>query len=183
MLNITFIISVFLPLSKYRQFQFLTIYLINSVFPLLPYSSYIQCIFLLLFSNSRGNTVNPVARYIIVLNNYNEEEYNEIVEHCVKCAKFYIIAREIGGEGTPHLQMYIEWNKKIRYTTLKKYKGFERCHFEQAKGSKSDNINYCKKDNDFICSDKNIMPTVDIITLKCNELYPWQFNINLTGIN
>ena len=95
---------------------------------------------------TEGNT-NPRSRkWCLTLNNYTESEYNNIKNWMEKHQ--YIIGKEIGTQGTPHLQMYVESNNPIKFTTIKNV--CERCHIERAHGTQDQNIKYCSKDNNYI---------------------------------
>lgn len=125
-----------------------------------------------------GNTVtkppkSPEAiRWVLTWNNYNENEFNEFATTATNLAKGYIFGKEVGENGTPHIQGYIEFKKKIRLTALKKLN--IKIHWEIAKGNREQNINYCSKDNNFICHGEiKIKKPLKII----NELYPWQKQI------
>lgn len=131
----------------------------------------------------RGNTGTPAKtnackRYCFTLNNYTIEELNKITE-CAKCAKInkYIIGKEIGENGTPHLQGFIELKVKERITGLKKWDGWERCHFENAKGNDDSQI-YCAKDGDYI-TNMNFPKPIKII----DKLFLWQSKLETILLN
>lgn len=87
-------------------------------------------------------------RWCCTLNNYTDDELNTITQY-LSGGKFkYIIGKEIGEEGTPHLQGYFEAKNPVSLSTLKNL--CTRWHLEVAKGSLDDNYKYCSKDNDFI---------------------------------
>lgn len=83
-------------------------------------------------------------RWCLTLNNYTDEEYETLRQEFSKFP--YVIGKEVGECGVPHLQCYVEW--KTRFSTLKKINN--RLHIERAKGSKDDNVKYCSKDSDYI---------------------------------
>lgn len=120
-----------------------------------------------------GNTVkaqdSPRYRYCFTLNNYTEIEIEDIKKFCSNSSKGWIIGKEVGESGTPHLQGYINLNQKMRITQLKKINGFEKAHFEECKGSEQQNINYCSKDGNFITSFK-----IPIKLKIIDQLYKWQ---------
>lgn len=100
-------------------------------------------------SNAEGNTIPPRARarkWCITLNNYTDAEY----EHMVKelSSYKYVIGKEVGAEGTPHLQAYFEWTNQIDFSKVKKL--FPRAHIEKAKGSTEQNLDYCSKEGDYV---------------------------------
>lgn len=98
-----------------------------------------------------GNTnpnVDKARQWCFTLNNYSDTEYTSILDFCNKSGKTYIIGKEIGESGTPHLQGYISSKNAIRFTTLKKV--CTRLHIEKAKGTLEQNRVYCSKDNDYV---------------------------------
>lgn len=62
-------------------------------------------------------------------------------------ATYYIIGREVGEAGTPHLQCYIHFKSPTTIRGLKRH--FPRAHIEECKGSPQQNIDYCKKQGRF----------------------------------
>lgn len=99
---------------------------------------------------SRGNTKTDSGRsrrYCCTLNNYTEEEYDK-VRGIGTNDTLYIIGKEVGEKGTPHLQMYFEFKNAMRFDTLKKV--CERMHIEKAKGNKESNVKYCSKEGNYI---------------------------------
>lgn len=123
-------------------------------------------------TDCRGNTKSLQSRkWVFTLNNWNEEEYNNIKNFC--CDKlYYIIGQEVGDNGTPHLQGYIRSKGGIRFETIKKL--IPRAHIEHAKGSDEENFMYCSKQNKFITNDKKHR----LLGLYNNIVWkPWQKNI------
>lgn len=126
-------------------------------------------------SGEGGNTISPspiqispAIRWCFTLNNYTNEDISSInVCFSNKC-KFAIVGKEIGAQGTPHLQGYCEFKTKCRPKNLLS----NRIHWEKAKGNREANIEYCSKDNDIIYS-LGMPKPIKII----NELYPWQKDI------
>lgn len=84
--------------------------------------------------------------WCFTLNNYTEEEYEQLVNY--NGYNYLVIGREIGKEGTPHLQGYIQLKKKMRLTGVKKINN--RAHWEISKGTPEENKKYCSKDGNFI---------------------------------
>jgi len=74
------------------------------------------------------------------LNNWTEIEKEEVKKW--DC-KYLIFGEEIGDNGTPHLQGYVEWKNPKRFTTLKKMN--ERIHWENRKGTSDQAAVYCTK--------------------------------------
>lgn len=82
--------------------------------------------------------------FCFTLNNYNEEEYNELLS--MDC-RYVIIGKEVGESGTPHLQGFVQFNSLKTLSGLKKVNG--RAHWEATKGSIDQNVAYCSKDGCF----------------------------------
>ena len=79
------------------------------------------------------------------LNNYSEEEYENIVKFEYK---YLIIGKEVGEKKeTPHLQGYMEFVDRKYFSELKKLN--ERIHWESRRGTQLHAINYCKKEEDW----------------------------------
>ncbi|AHH31481.1 replication-associated protein [Dragonfly larvae associated circular virus-9] len=96
-------------------------------------------------SSSIPKMGHQVKRWCFTLNNYTEEEYKEIVEKIEWT--YIIIGREVGEEGTPHLQGYIELKKKSSLNQIKKVN--QKIHWEQLRGKPFQAADYCKKENNF----------------------------------
>lgn len=92
---------------------------------------------------------NPKSRkWVFTLNNWNDEEWEHLEQHVKLKSKFFIIGKEVGDSGTPHLQGYIEYASGRYFTTMQNLS--PRAHFEKAKGSALENLSYCSKDSNFI---------------------------------
>lgn len=96
---------------------------------------------------SQRNT--KVLAWCFTLNNYGETEYSEIISKIRACCVYFIVGREVGEAGTPHLQGYFILKERSRISTLKTTIS-SRAHFEAARGKGGANRAYCSKDGDFI---------------------------------
>lgn len=85
-------------------------------------------------------------RFCLTLNNWTEEEYSSILKH-MNTKPFWIIGKEVGESGTPHLQIYFESKNPMTFKTIKNWNN--RLHIEKANGNRRQNYEYCSKDNDF----------------------------------
>lgn len=91
-------------------------------------------------------------RWSATLNNYSNEnlEYLQSL-HGDMHLRYIIIGKEIApSTGTPHLQIYLETNKKITLKGLKNLLNVRELHLEMSRGSADQNIAYCKKGGDWI---------------------------------
>lgn len=84
------------------------------------------------------------VNWCFTVNNYSEEEYTDLINGDYD---YIIIRKEVGENGTPHLQGYVQLKKNKLLTGMKKIN--KSAHWELAKGSAQDNHKYCSKDNNF----------------------------------
>lgn len=123
-----------------------------------------------------GNTKSPSAKQIscavhwcFTLNNWTDEDLKGISSIVPEKCKSAIIGSEVGANGTPHLQGYIEFKSKSR---PKSAFSNDRIHWEKCKGSKEDNIKYCSKEGNVVFSYGMPKPLKII-----SNLYVWQKSI------
>jgi hypothetical protein len=88
-------------------------------------------------------------RWLFTLNNWTQDEFANIVEFLGEESTYYVIGREQGEQGTPHLQGYAELRERYRFATLKN-KISPRSHLELARGTGIRNREYCCKEGDFV---------------------------------
>ena len=78
---------------------------------------------------------------VFTVNNYTEDDFERLIN--LEC-RYVSIAREVGESGTPHLQGYIEVEKKKAFGGWKKLLG-DGVHFERRKGSPKQAAGYTMK--------------------------------------
>jgi len=94
-----------------------------------------------------GNTKAPQIavskNWVFTLNNWSEDQKDKILNICANSAIInkYIFQAEIGAQGTPHLQGYIEFAKRDRPMNVFEIKDI---HWEKCKSPKA-SITYCSK--------------------------------------
>lgn len=83
--------------------------------------------------------------FTFTLNNYTPEETDDIRKLVYK---YLVFGREVGEQGTPHLQGYIYFaNAKTLSAAIKAFP--RRAHLEIARDTATGNHKYCTKDGDF----------------------------------
>lgn len=89
------------------------------------------------------------TKYVcFTINNYTEEESKRF-DNEIEGVSYFVVGREIGESGTPHLQGYAEFTKRHRLSKIKSVLG-QRAHIEARRGTALEASQYCKKsDNDF----------------------------------
>jgi len=68
---------------------------------------------------------------------------------CEEEGKYWIIGREVGDSGTPHLQGYVSLRKRRTFIYVRN-KLSNRCHVESSRGTARQNREYCSKGGNFI---------------------------------
>lgn len=91
-------------------------------------------------------SIQRCRTWVFTLNNYTQEEEEGIMES--ECADYIVFGREVGEEGTPHLQGYLEFSEPLKMSQVKKRMKNTRLHLEARRGTQKQAIDYCKKDGD-----------------------------------
>lgn len=93
-----------------------------------------------------------LRHFAFTWNNYEEHDkkYCATLKNSLEDlgANYYIWAYEVGEKGTPHIQGYAQLAKRKYFLAVKKALP-PSVHITIVKGSSQDNINYCKKDNNY----------------------------------
>lgn len=133
--------------------------------------------------NDASNSIHrivPGKKWCFTLNNYTKLEEEDIKAVCLVNNIKYIIGKEIGNSGTPHLQGFIISPKKIRPSET--FNLCKRIHWEKKykKSTDEDCINYCSKDNNFESTFALSRKDTFLDTLKINDFH--NIFIHLWGI-
>lgn len=98
---------------------------------------------------TRNNMEQPPKKmtraWCYTINNYSEEDIRRLQE--VDAVR-HVCGREVGENGTPHLQGYVRFQKPQRFSWWKNQ--FPRAHVEPRIGSEKQASDYCKKEGDII---------------------------------
>lgn len=86
-------------------------------------------------------------KFCWTLNNYTESDWDTMAQRFEDLGAEYIYGKEVGENGTPHLQGYAEFKNPREFSVLKAL--CNRAHWEVAKGNTKQNIDYCSKDGEF----------------------------------
>lgn len=121
-------------------------------------------------NNASFSPKSACYKYDFVVNNYTADELKKVCQVCQEICVKWIVAEEVGEQGTPHLQGYLHLMKKERYTGLAKYPGFARASFRACRNEAA-LIDYCRKDGKY--TEGGFPKPIKII----QELRPWQAKI------
>lgn len=92
----------------------------------------------------RNQTGQRLSRVVFTLNNYTDEEYTALTSF--QC-DWMVIGKEVGENGTPHLQGACILGTRWSFSTLKTCIGWRRCHIESMHGKPEDSLAYCSKED------------------------------------
>lgn len=88
--------------------------------------------------------------WCFTINNYEENGQELLLQRGAETESvLYLVAgKEVGEGGTPHIQGYVQFSKRLTLSTVKRLVG-ERAHCEVSRGTPQQAAQYCKKDGDF----------------------------------
>lgn len=87
--------------------------------------------------------------YVFTINNWTDDDYAAVTQlPDVAKVKYLVYGKEVGDEGTPHIQGYVSFQSPLSFKSISKK--LKRAHIEPAKGNASQNRVYCTKSNDFV---------------------------------
>lgn len=109
-------------------------------------------------TNGTGETQarNTKSRaWCLTFNNYTDQNIAEI-KHVLEDCVDYVIGKEVGTNGTPHLQGVFKWTNPRSFAAVKKL--IPRAHVEPCKNWNA-SVTYCKKEGDYFA--KNMVETME----------------------
>ena len=122
---------------------------------------------------SKPKRISSSKSWCFTHNNYTESELSEMAHDFEMEGMQYIIGREVGESGTPHLQGYVTSDKTFR--PMEKFSHWNmKPHWEKCRGSRKANIQYCRKEKNYYTNidvDEELEEKNLIIV---SEPYGWQ---------
>lgn len=95
--------------------------------------------------SSTDRFANTQSKYWCFTINNPKDNYADV--YGAKNWSYMIIGNEVGDEGTPHLQGFVAYNTRVRFSTVKKQ--LPRAHIEEMMGTTHEAIEYCKKEGNW----------------------------------
>lgn len=89
--------------------------------------------------------MNRLRNVCFTWNNYDDTSLDAIKAR--DDVTYAVYGFEVGENGTPHIQGYLEFKTSVRFTTLQKVLG--NSHMEKRRGTAKQAADYCKKDGKF----------------------------------
>lgn len=80
--------------------------------------------------------------WCFTINNWTDDHVDELRE-CSSQPKYLVFGREVGAQGTPHLQGYVYFKTGKSFKQLKEM--LPQCHLSVRRGTHQQAANYCKK--------------------------------------
>lgn len=93
----------------------------------------------------RNKNGTRLSRFVFTINNYTPAEETNLKNF--REVRWLIFGKEVGDNGTPHLQGACVIGKQVAFSTIKKWKGFERAHIEVMHGTPQESLAYCTKED------------------------------------
>lgn len=87
--------------------------------------------------------------WCFTFNNYDSREEEELYARLREACSYFVVGREVGANGTRHLQGYLRCKARYSFERVKLECLNSKCHVEKARGAASVNRRYCTKDGDF----------------------------------
>jgi hypothetical protein len=100
--------------------------------------------------SERGNTktLSRSRGWCYTWNNYTEDDRISLLNWQTQQTQCYVMGKEVGESGTPHLQGYMYMVNARTFDQMKKH--WPKVHWEKAKGKPKENRAYCTKDGDYV---------------------------------
>jgi len=95
----------------------------------------------------RNRSGDRMTRFVFTLNNWTQPEYDWLTTSFRPYTKWMVIGKEVGKNGTPHLQGAVVLAKQTSFSTIKTWNGLCRAHLEKMSGTPEDSLKYCSKED------------------------------------
>jgi len=99
--------------------------------------------------------MSKARAFVFTVNNYTDADCDNVF-HIQTKAQYIVVGKEVGEQGTPHLQGYMYFSSPRNFTAIKKL--LPRGHIEVAKAEAKKNREYCIKGGDILV-ESGVMPT------------------------
>lgn len=117
---------------------------------------------------NKKKQISPSKRWCATWNNYPEDAMH-LITRCLRSEDHYIVGKEVGESGTPHLQMYFEFYTRTRPKS--RFVEYKEIHWIKARGTRKENLAYCMKDSRY---DTNFKMDKELKVINIENFYPWQ---------
>lgn len=108
-------------------------------------------------------------KWCFTLNNYTDDDQERLRTLAESCT-YLVFGREVGENGTPHLQGFVVFATNKRFRAAKSAIN-ERAHIELARGTCAEAATYCKKDDDY--EEFGALPNIQGKTNRYDDFKKW----------
>lgn len=126
-------------------------------------------------SQNRVKRANPSRNWCFTWNNYDDGTLEHLEHRLLEEAEKFVMGKEVGESGTPHIQGWIKFKVRKRPIEWAKIPGI---HWERQRGSDWQAYSYCTKDGNYIdhnCEDLGKQGLEKVKDpLEGREYYEWQ---------
>lgn len=98
-------------------------------------------------SGSKLAVMSYAKHWCFTINNPTEDDFPYSDEEALEHFDYVCVGKEVGEQGTPHLQGYVVCAKRMRLAPLSKL--LPRAHLLVSRGTPQQASDYCKKDGDY----------------------------------
>lgn len=92
--------------------------------------------------------IHRQSNWCFTLNNYSDDEHSQLIGKLESECAYYIVGKEVGDSGTPHLQGFFQLRRRRDFKHVRDFIG-ARAHLEPARGTAKQNRSYCSKGGSF----------------------------------
>lgn len=126
-------------------------------------------------AGSASKRISVSKSWVFTHNNYEESNLSRMSTIFNQFGLKYIIGKEVGDQGTKHLQGWV-CDPKKGFRPMEK---FNKCfdfkpHWEKARGNMESNLLYCSKDGDYVTNCE--MPEIEA-EIEIEQPYGWQLDV------
>lgn len=86
--------------------------------------------------------------YCFTINNYTDKLFDAITHNLSSESEYFIVGKEVGEQGTPHLQGYTYFKNARTLNSVNKML-CKKAHIEPARGNAQQNFEYCSKSGNY----------------------------------
>lgn len=91
--------------------------------------------------------MSKTRSYCFTINNYTDDDI-KLIDELEDLAQYLVVGKEVGEQGTPHLQGYVYFKCQRHFKAVKKL--LPKAHIEAAKADAAKNREYCTKQGDIL---------------------------------
>lgn len=101
-------------------------------------------------ASDAGYAHQQSTKWCFTVNNWTSDEHSYLRQLAwEQCVKYMIFGKEVGEQGTPHLQCFVQFHSNKRWSWVRTWLPARAARLQAANGTPWENREYCRKDGDF----------------------------------